>query len=212
MTNADNPPPRSTLGQKILKALRNPWAIVAHVKFLADPERVREVRRGGKLFYKYRGVLYPDYINRGNAAENIRSTALKYCIGSGLDIGADRWPFPGANPVYNEPHRNAYVLTDVPDASQDYVHSSHCLEHLERWQDALQLWVKKIKPGGYLFLYLPHEEMKLWNPGSPWVKDGHKWQPTVAVLRPFLESLNLKVIEFNSTHDHYWSFHIVAQK
>jgi len=212
MSPSDAPRSRSTLGQKILKGLRNPTAIIAHLRFLTDSERVVRLQCNGEWFYKYRGVLYPDYLNHGNAAEHIRDTANKFCTGHGLDIGADRWPYPGATPVFNEPHRNAYLLDDVPDASQDYVHSSHCLEHLECWQNALQLWITKLKPGGHLFLYLPHEDMKLWNPGSPWVKDGHKWQPTVAVLKPFLESLSLRIIEFNPGHDHYWSFHLVAQK
>ncbi|MBI2517777.1 MAG: methyltransferase domain-containing protein [Opitutae bacterium] len=202
----------STLGQKILKGLRDPRAIISHLRFLTDPERVRRVKRHGEWYYRYRGVLYPDYLNQGNAAEHIRSEALKYCTGQGLDIGADRWPFPGATPVYNEAHRNAYLLDDVSDGSQDYIHSSHCLEHLDRWQEALRLWVRKLKPGGHLFLYLPHEDMKLWNPGSPWVHDGHKWQPTHAVLKPFLESLGLQVVAFNPGHDHYWSFHLVARK
>lgn len=212
MSAPADPPPRSTLGRKIIKGLRHPWAIVGHIRFLTDPRRVIRVRRGGEWFYKYRRKLYPDCLNHGNAAEHIRDTAKKYCVGRGLDIGADRWPYPGATPVFNEPQRNAHLLDDVPDGSQDYVHSSHCLEHLERWPDALRLWAQKLKPGGYLFLYLPHEDMKLWNPGSPWVGNGHKWQPTVAVLKPFLASLGLRLIEFNPGHDHYWSFHIVAQK
>ena len=205
-------PPRSTLGRKILKGLRHPAEILAHIRFLTDPERVRRVQRRGEWFYQYRGVLYPDYLNHGNAAEHIRDTARRYCQGRGIDIGADRWPFPGAIPVYNEPHQNAYRLDALADGSLDYVHSSHCLEHLDRWQDALRLWVRKLKPGGHLFLYLPHEDMKLWNPGSPWVRDGHKWQPTLAVLKPFLESLGLQVIEATAGHDDYWSFHVVAQK
>jgi SAM-dependent methyltransferase len=212
MNSHDSPPARRSFGQKMLKAMRHPSQAVAHLRFLLDPQRVRRVQRRGEWFYKYRGYLYPDYLNHGNAAEHIRQTALRYCQGRGIDIGADRWPFPNAIPIYNEPDQNAYKLDRMPDASLDYVHSSHCLEHLDRWSDALRLWVGKLKPGGYLFLYLPHEDMKLWNPGSPWVHDGHKWQPTVAVLRPFIESLGLRVIEFNPGHDDYWSFHIVAQK
>jgi SAM-dependent methyltransferase len=212
MNPSDMPPPRSSFGQKILKGMRHPARIFAHIRFLTDPQRVHRVQRNGESFYKYRGHLYPDYLNHGNAAEHIRETALRYCQGHGIDIGADRWPLPGATPVYNEPHQNAHKLDSIPNTSLDYVHSSHCLEHLDRWQDALRLWASKLKPGGYLFLYLPHEDMKLWNPGSPWVHDGHKWQPTIAVLKPFLESIGLRVIDFNSGHDHYWSFHIVAQK
>ncbi|MBX3101901.1 MAG: methyltransferase domain-containing protein [Bacteroidetes bacterium] len=173
---------------------------------------VKKVTREGKVFYKYRNEFFPGYLWGGNAAEHIRETAGRYCAGKGIDVGADQWPYPGAIPVRNEPHQNAYLLDNFADDSLDYVHSSHCLEHLERWQEALALWTRKLKPGGILFLYLPHEAMKLWNPGSPWVGKGHVWQPTIEVLLPLLDQLGYDMVEHNPGHDHYYSFHVVARK
>jgi len=76
----------------------------------------------------------------------------------------------------------------------------------------LELWIRKLKPGGKLYLYLPHESMMLWRRGGPWVGLGHKWRPTHEVLIPFLEHHGMRPIEFNSSRDSYWSFHIVASR
>jgi SAM-dependent methyltransferase len=183
--------------------------------FLVDTARgtrVSVVRKGGSVFYKYKNNLYPDYLNRGNAVSFIADKAREYCHGYGVDIGAGQWPFPGAVPIQEAEHENAYKLDNFPDSSLDYVFSSHCLEHLDRWQDALALWIAKLKPGGILFLYLPHESMHLWRPGAPWVGDCHKWVPTYEAISSFLAGKGAEVVEYNPARDRYWSFHIVARK
>jgi SAM-dependent methyltransferase len=137
---------------------------------------------------------------------------MQYCSGKGIDVGAGAWPLPGAVPVQEEPGQNAYRLDNFPDGSLDFVFSSHCLEHLSRWPAALELWVKKLKPGGTLFLYLPHESMLLWRPGAPWVKDQHKWIPTDEAVAAMLWSLGVDVLERSSGRDDFWSFFLAARK
>jgi predicted SAM-dependent methyltransferase len=140
--------------------------------------QVKRVQKNGEIFYRYKGVFCPEYLFTGNAASFILDKAYKYCQGKGIDIGAGKWPLRGAIPIENDEYQNAYKLDNFPDGSLDYVFSSHCLEHLDRWQDALRLWIKKLRINGILFLYLPHESMRLWNAGEPVVFDGHKWIPT----------------------------------
>ena len=123
-----------------------------------------------------------------------------------------RMPIEGAIPIENFEGQNAYRLDDFEDNSLDYVFSSHCLEHLERWKDALYLWVKKLKVGGILFLYLPHESMKMWRPGGPWVRHNHLWIPTVEEIIPFLSENGVQILDYNPRRDEAWSFHIVARK
>ena len=173
---------------------------------------VIRTRKNGQIFHKYRGVYYPDYLNKGNASSFISSKAKEYCNGRGIDIGADKWPQPGAIAILNETSQNAYKLDNFADNSLDYVFSSHCLEHLDNWQDALSLWISKIKPDGILFLYLPHKTMRLWNRGEPWVGFDHKWIPEAEIVNSFLVKNGMKIIEYNPDKDNYWSFHIVAKK
>jgi SAM-dependent methyltransferase len=194
------------------KAIREPHKILPYLRYKLASLRVRKVRRDGILYHRYKGELYPDYLNHGNAASFILETAQRYCRGRGIDVGANAWPFPGAVPIENEPHQNAHRLDAFADGSLDYVFSSHCLEHLDRWEEALDLWIRKLRPGGVLFLYLPHESMKLWNPGAPWVMNGHRWQPTLEILLPFLEGRGLEILDYEPYRDTYWSFHIAARK
>jgi hypothetical protein len=201
------------ISSKIKKAIKDPRKIITYpYRLLDNLLYVRRIKVNGEKFYKYKENLYPEYLHKGNAASFIVDKAKKYCNGRGIDIGADQWPFSGAIPIYNEKHQNAYKLDGFQANSLDYVFSSHCLEHLDKWQDALGLWITKIKVNGVLFLYLPHIDMLLWRPGAPWVYEGHKWSPTCEAIISFLSSNGMEVIEHNPEKDKYWSFHIVAKK
>ncbi len=197
---------------RIAEAIRHPARLWCYLKWKYNSLYVKEKRVDGTLWYHYRGVDYPDYLNHGNAMSFIRERALEWCHGRGIDIGADKWPLEGAVPVYNEPEQNAFKLDRFEDGSLDFVFSSHCLEHLKPWQEALRLWITKLRPGGILFLYLPHESMKLWNPCGPWVFDLHKWKPAAGVLVPFLRNNGMEVAEVNEGRDDYWSFHLIGRR
>lgn len=200
------------IAEIIRRAVRHPDEIVPGIVCLYTRTRVKRVVENGQVFHEYRGERYPDALTRGNAAEHIVETAKRFCAGNGIDIGADQWPFPGATPVNDGWGENAYRLDRFADASLDYVFSSHCLEHLARWREALRLWIRKLKPGGILFLYLPHESCALWRPGAPWVGGAHKWSPTWQALNPFLEMCGMEIVEYNPGRDQYWSFHVVAKR
>ena len=174
--------------------------------------QLKKVTNNKQNFFQYRNELYPEYLNQGNALFYIREKALTFCKGTGLDIGAGDWPLPGAKPIQNDSTLNAYNLDPIPASSQDFIFSSHCLEHLYGWKNILKLWIHRLKNGGILFLYLPHKSMKLWNPGGPWVGGHHKWQPTADVIIPFLKENRMEIIDYNPDKDIYWSFHIVARK
>ena len=46
----------------------------------------------------------------------------------------------------------------VPDASQDFIVSSHVIEHFFDPIAALKEWMRIVRPGGYIFMIVPHPE------------------------------------------------------
>ena len=166
-------------------------------------------RPGG---WDYEGRFYPDYLFVGGASFAIKRTAALYCTGDGLDLGAGLWPLPGMTPVDLERGPGAgRTLDDCPAHSQDFVFSSHCLEHIAEWEAALRAWVEKLRPGGRLFLYLPHPTCAIWRAGSPFVGDGHKWIPEPPVVKTALARLGGRVLAADDGPDAMESFFVCAE-
>lgn len=163
--------------------------------------------------FMYKGEFYPDYLNVGGACHVIFRTAKEFCKGIGIDIGAGFWAYPGSTPI-DTGRGNGLNTTidDIEENSQDYVFSSHCLEHIENWENALKQWVSKVKQDGIIFLYLPHPDCKIWNPGSPFVGDFHKWIPTPEIIKSTLKRLNCEVISFDDGPDAMQSFYVCGKK
>jgi SAM-dependent methyltransferase len=161
----------------------------------------------------YKGGFYPDYLTVGGASHAIFPKALKSCSGRGVDIGAGFWPLPGACAVdiWRGPGAGK-TISDFDDASLDYVFSSHCLEHIEDWREALAEWVRKLRLGGIIFVYLPHPDCAIWHPGSPFVGNGHKWSPTPGIIKQNLEELGCEVEDFDDGPDSMQSFYVRARK
>jgi SAM-dependent methyltransferase len=113
----------------------------------------------------YKGKDYPHFQAEGNASQFAIPFAKHFCKGYGIDVGCNRqeWCFPGAIGVdLNFKDENTAYSFEYKDL--DYVYSSHCLEHLPDWVTALDYWTANLKPGGVLFLYLPHYNQEYWRP------------------------------------------------
>ena len=159
--------------------------------------------------FEYDGAMYPDYIKRGDAVRHIVPFAQNFCKGQGLDIGGLReWSFPGAiivNPVERFTNFDAFNL---PDILPDYIFSSHCLEHIRDYAEALNVWRDALRPGGQLFLYLPHPDMEYWRPENC---KKHLQEFTPAPMVQVLADLGFEDI-FHSQRDLYWSFAVTGVK
>lgn len=94
----------------------------------------------------------------------------KYLIGQGIEIGfydhkinPNSIGFDLNNSYFHKVGGKNYQLDGsglptITSESMDYVFSSHCLEHLKKPLNyILYEWVRVLKPGGLLILYLPHK-------------------------------------------------------
>src|SRR3990167_9485680 len=155
------------------------------------------------MIFEYRGGLYPQYIRDGNACRFVLPMAQEFCQGRGLDVGAGKWPLPGAMPVDLATGGDAMAL---PDGQFDYVFSSHCLEHLSDPVGALEHWKLRLRKSGVLFLYLPHPDMTYWLPQNK-RKHLHAWRPE-DIERLLCDLGFVDVIR--SERDLAWSFAVVG--
>jgi SAM-dependent methyltransferase len=155
------------------------------------------------MIFEYRGSLYPEYLKHGNACRFIAPTALEFCTGRGLDVGAGHWPLPGAQAVEL---RDGGDAMNLPEGEFDYVFSSHCLEHLPDPVAALEHWKTRIKPGGVLFLYLPHPDMRYWRPQHCRKHRHMFWPKDTAEMLSDLGFVNV----IHGERDMAWSFAVVG--
>ena len=158
------------------------------------------------MIYKYKNKVYPDYLKNGNAQNYISIIAKQFCKGQGLDVGGTRdWCLDGAKFINKSSIYNAYNL---PDKKYDYIFSSHTLEHLENYINALLIWKYHLKRNGVLFLYLPHPEMEYWLPQNN-RQHLHIFYPKDIVK--LLEDIGFKNVLY-SERDMFWSFSIIGFK
>jgi predicted SAM-dependent methyltransferase len=157
----------------------------------------------------YNGKEYPQFQAIGNASQFAIPFAKYFCKGVGYDIGCMKkeWSFPGSTPIdlsFDDP----YHATNLPDEEVDYIFSSHCLEHIDNWVEALFYWTNKIKSGGTLFLYLPHYDQEYWR---PWNNRKHLHVFTPQIIIDFMNDNGYNNI-FHSERDLNHSFIVVGEK
>jgi len=86
--------------------------------------------------------------------------AGRYLQGRVLDIGAGGdLVCAGAQSFDVEDGDANHIERHLPAASFDTVHSSHCLEHMHDPVQALRGWWSLVRPGGYLVLVVPDEDL-----------------------------------------------------
>lgn len=114
--------------------------------------------------------------------------ATRYFVGAGIDIGAGNDPialyrefFPAMQAVraWDLPDGDAQLLEGVAGQSLDFVHSSHCLEHMRDPVQALQNWFRVLKPGGHLVCVVPDEDLYEQGQFPSTFNADHKWTFTL---------------------------------
>ena len=114
----------------------------------------------------------------------------RFFMGRGIDIGAGDDPILPIGPdclFWDLAQGDAQLLAGIPENYFDWVYSSHCLEHLRNPYQAIQRWWAVLKPGGWLLVVVPDEDLyeqgnwpSLFNSDHKWTFTAHKthsWSP-----------------------------------
>lgn len=92
----------------------------------------------------------------------------KYFVGNGIDIGAGIdglgnycyfFPLMAYVKPWDVEDGDAQYMQGVRNNYYDFVHSSHCLEHMVDPYVALENWIRICKSGGYIVLLVPDEDL-----------------------------------------------------
>lgn len=137
---------------------------------------------------------------------------LKYMWGNGLDMG-----FSGYEPnvvsilagaIGIDKDYPGYDGTHLPfeDNSQQFVYSSHCLEHISNYQEVIKEWLRVVKPGGYIITVVPHRDLyeKQVNLPSIWNEDHKRYYTPASLLKEFEESLPINSFRVRHLQDNDW--------
>jgi SAM-dependent methyltransferase len=114
----------------------------------------------------------------------------RYFVGKGVDIGGKPDPlmlhahlFDRMTEVrvWDLEDGDAQYMEGVPDEHFDFVHSSHCLEHLVDPAIGLKNWLRVTRPGGHVVVTVPDEDLYEQGVFPSTFNRDHKW--TFAVCK-----------------------------
>jgi tetratricopeptide (TPR) repeat protein len=118
-----------------------------------------------------------------------RRFATRWLTGCGIDIGCGKdslgelapfFPLMASVIPWDLPDGDAMLMAGVADASFDFVHSSHCLEHLADPVVALRNWIRICRPGGHIVVTIPDEDLYEQGIWPSAFNADHKWTFTIA--------------------------------
>ncbi|MDR2419716.1 MAG: class I SAM-dependent methyltransferase [Puniceicoccales bacterium] len=100
-------------------------------------------------------------------------------IGKGIDIGCGEDPIRPDVYRFDEKEGDANEISRYIHETFDYVFSSHCLEHMHDPSHALREWWKLVKPGAYLCITVPDEDLYEQGNWPSRFNGGHKHTFTI---------------------------------
>lgn len=167
--------------------------------------------------------FYPDIYNRC-VAEETRKTFKdkldsgffdKYMSGIGIDVGFVGYlnepilpVLPSATGIdLNTPGYDGRTLP-YENGSLDYVYSSHTLEHIDDWKNAIRDWYRVLKVGGHLVITVPHRDLyeRKMNLPSKWNQDHKRFYIASSLLSEIEQSLDInsyRIRHFEETDKGY---------
>lgn len=101
---------------------------------------------------------------KNHERRKVNGDYLKYFKGKGIDVGYRGYRSdikPVANSIGVDTDYPGYDGVHLPfdDESLDFVHSSHCLEHIPTISlpKTFEEWFRVLKVGGYMIITVPHQ-------------------------------------------------------
>ena len=80
---------------------------------------------------------------------------------------------------WDKPQGDAQLLKTCEDNKYDFLHSSHCFEHLNNIFIGMENWIRVVKPNGYLIITIPEESMYEHLEWPSRYNSDHKWSFTI---------------------------------
>jgi len=122
-----------------------------------------------------RRLAEPNFVNR-------------YFRGEGIDIGGapdplalyvELFPLMRGVKVWDLNDGDGQTMSGIPNDQYDFVHSSHCLEHLRDPEEGLRNWFRILKPGGHIIVTIPDEDLYEQGQFPSTYNADHKWTFTI---------------------------------
>jgi SAM-dependent methyltransferase len=104
----------------------------------------------------------------------------RFLNGCGIDIGCGDDPVTPDCVKWDMAQGDGQELVGVEAYAFDWVYSSHCLEHLASPTRALSRWWEVLKPGGYLMVVVPDEDLYEQGCWPSRFNSGHRWTFSVS--------------------------------
>ena len=142
-----------------------------------------------------------------------------YLSGKVIDVGAGADPVCPWAEIFDVAEGDASFITRYrAPGTYDTVHSSHCLEHLHDPKQALRQWWQLVRPGGYLVLVVPHEDLyeqgfwpSIFNPDhkATFRLDGTaSWSPVSFDIRELVRELSGAILISAEVQDFAYIHHL----
>ena len=164
---------------------------------------------------------------QGDESSKIRWEIVPYMHGRALDLGCGpfkvfphfigvdnghHWGTAGADVVVESAEKIDFFATHTCDC----VYSSHLLEHFEyeKLPAILTEWMRVLKTGGYLILYVPDKD-EYPNVGEHGANQDHKFDPTYENITAAMEKLTCSwdLVDFQKRNqDDEYSLFFVFKK
>ena len=137
--------------------------------------------------------------------------ATRYLRGDGIDIGSggdslgqyyEFFPLMTSIRSWDLEDGDAQYMNSVSENTFDFVHSSHCLEHMFDPKAALNNWIRILKPGGHIVCLIPDEDLYEQGIFPSTYNTDHKWTFTINKKSSWSpKSINLLDLIKNLDHD-----------